>query len=192
VIDSGTRGYYPVVWLDEFWLLREHLVPLNDSMITLSEKVTSEEASLEDKEHPRFENGIMVGGASSGKEVFVSLSLSYSPISLIKWQLYLQMQQSFEMQESMGTAMEGESDEFKRMITDTNPYLLGLTFVVTILHSIFDFLAFKNDIQFWKNKKSMEGMSVQTIFMNTVCQVFFIFWWLLSMILSFATTVMTD
>jgi len=27
---------------------------------------------------------------------------------------------------------------------DTNPYLLGLTMVVTFLHTIFEFLAFKN------------------------------------------------
>lgn len=27
---------------------------------------------------------------------------------------------------------------------ETNPYLLGLTVVVTIVHSVFEFLAFKN------------------------------------------------
>ena len=30
------------------------------------------------------------------------------------------------------------------MLVDTNPYLLALTAVVTLLHSVFDFLAFKN------------------------------------------------
>ena len=29
-------------------------------------------------------------------------------------------------------------------LLDTNPYLLGLTVAVSILHSVFDFLAFKN------------------------------------------------
>lgn len=29
-------------------------------------------------------------------------------------------------------------------LLDTNPYLLGLTVAVSILHSIFEFLAFKN------------------------------------------------
>ena len=36
------------------------------------------------------------------------------------------------------------------MLMDTNPWLLGLTMVVTLLHTVFDILAFKNDIQFWK------------------------------------------
>ena len=79
------------------------------------------------------------------------------------------------------------------MLRDTNPFLLGLTFVVTMLHSVFDFLAFRNgktvssfalcslsihlafhfdtsDIAFWKNKKSMEGLSVRTIFVNVFFQ----------------------
>jgi len=48
--------------------------------------------------------------------------------------------------------------------------LFGITAVVTLLHSVFDFLAFKNDIQFWKNRKSVEGISVRTMFINFACQ----------------------
>lgn len=73
---------------------------------------------------------------------------------------------------------------------ETNPYLLGLTIVVSIVHSIFEFLAFKNgelaplshsancptatgtqrvpspsssDIQFWNSRQSLEGLSVRSI-----------------------------
>jgi hypothetical protein len=35
---------------------------------------------------------------------------------------------------------------------ETNIYLLVLTFVISIVHSVFEFLAFKNDIQFWNNR----------------------------------------
>jgi hypothetical protein len=45
---------------------------------------------------------------------------------------------------------ENEFDEIKRMILETNPYLLGLTIVVSLLHTIFDFLAFKNGIKLLK------------------------------------------
>lgn len=69
------------------------------------------------------------------------------------------------------------------MLLETNPYLLAVTVTVSLLHSIFDFLAFKNgnflqicsnfleDITFWKNRKSMEGLSVRTIFINCFMQV---------------------
>lgn len=39
---------------------------------------------------------------------------------------------------------DDEQDTLKEAFLDTNPYLLALTFVVSILHSIFEFLAFKN------------------------------------------------
>jgi hypothetical protein len=40
-------------------------------------------------------------------------------------------------------------DEMKRMFLETDPILLGVTMVVSILHTIFEVLAFKNDINFW-------------------------------------------
>jgi hypothetical protein len=36
---------------------------------------------------------------------------------------------------------------------------------------VFDFLAFKNDIVFWKSRKSLEGLSVRSILISFGCQV---------------------
>jgi len=65
----------------------------------------------------------------------------------------------------------GESDILKSMITDTNPILLVITAIVSVLHSVFDMLAFKNDIAFFKKKKSMVGLSIRTMIVNTFFQV---------------------
>ena len=73
-------------------------------------------------------------------------------------------------QKNMGAMADGESDEFKRILLEGNPVLLAVTFAVSLLHSVFDMLAFKNDIGFWKNKKNVEGLSVRTILINCVCQ----------------------
>lgn len=32
VLDPYSGNYYPPVWFNDFWLLREHLVPLNNTM----------------------------------------------------------------------------------------------------------------------------------------------------------------
>ena len=48
---------------------------------------------------------------------------------------------------------------------------LALTGVVSVLHMVFDMLAFKNDIKFWRNQKSLEGLSVGTVFINCFCSV---------------------
>ena len=74
------------------------------------------------------------------------------------------------MQQSWGAMGEGESDEFKRVLLEGNPFFLALTFCVSLLHSVFDFFAFKNDIGFWRNKKSVEGLSVRSIGINCFMQ----------------------
>merc|ERR1712173_342729 len=66
---------------------------------------------------------------------------------------------------------EGDTDMFVRILTDNNPWFLGLTMIVTMLHSLFDCLAFKNDVQFWNTKKDMTGLSIRTVFLNCFFQV---------------------
>jgi Cleft lip and palate transmembrane protein 1 (CLPTM1) len=39
-------------------------------------------------------------------------------------------------QKSMGAMAEGDTDEFKRVLLEGNPFFLGLTFCVSMLHSV--------------------------------------------------------
>ena len=41
---------------------------------------------------------------------------------------------------------------------------------MSLLHSVFDFLAFKNDVAFWKDNRSMEGLSARSVLVNAFCQ----------------------
>ncbi|CAA2979550.1 cleft lip and palate transmembrane 1 homolog [Olea europaea subsp. europaea] len=133
-IEPTTGNYYPTVFFNEFWLLRDKLIPLNETVNELQ------------------------------------LHLEVSPISMTKWQLFLQIDQSFQIHRSYGSMLEGEADELKRVFLEGNPYLLAITMVVSLLHSVFDFLAFKNDIQFWNKNKSMEGLSAKSVIVNFICQ----------------------
>ena len=96
------------------------------------------------------------------------LRLDFQSMSMWKWQLMTQMEESFATQQQWG--MASEIDEMKRMLSETNPWFLGLTAVVSIVHMVFDFLAFKNDISFWKSRKSLEGLSVRSILISFGCQ----------------------
>jgi len=86
-----------------------------------------------------------------------------------KWQLMSQMETTWRTQDETGQS-DGASDMMRTVLMDTNPWLLGLTMVVSLLHTIFDILAFKNDITFFKGKKSMEGISLRSMFVNTAFQ----------------------
>ncbi|PKY40964.1 cleft lip and palate transmembrane protein [Rhizophagus irregularis] len=133
---SSKAGYYlPTLFVNDFWLIREHLTPINETVKTLP------------------------------------LNIKYYPISAWKLQLYVQMGESFRTQaEMMGGDAHSEFDEIKRMLRETNPILLGVTFTVSILHSVFEFLAFKNDIAHWRNKEELTGVSVRTILANIFFQ----------------------
>lgn len=99
----------------------------------------------------------------------VRLKLTYQPISMMKWQLYAAQGTQNQWSKMLGSEAlqnEDEQDYLKETLLETSPILLGLTFVVSITHSVFEFLAFKNDIQFWKDRKSLEGLSVRSIFFN--------------------------
>ena len=63
-----------------------------------------------------------------------------------------------------------EFEEFKRVLVDTNIYLLSTTAIVSVLHMIFEMLAFKSDISHWRNKKDNVGISVRTILANVFMQ----------------------
>ncbi|KAJ8668702.1 hypothetical protein QAD02_010365 [Eretmocerus hayati] len=99
----------------------------------------------------------------------LELRITYEPLSLFKWQLYAAQTMRNKWTSSiLGDTSEEDSDQdtLKETLLETNIYLLGITIGVSILHSVFEFLAFKNDIQFWNNRKSLEGLSVRSVFFN--------------------------
>lgn len=53
------------------------------------------------------------------------------------------------------------------MMLETNFYLLLVTGIVSLLHTLFECLAFKNDIAFWNSREGqLEGISVKSLYMN--------------------------
>ena len=71
---------------------------------------------------------------------------------------------------SLNSVGVGEAEKMKKIFIETNPILLGVTMVVSILHLVFEYLAFSNDISFWKNKKDYKGLSLKTIALNCYFQ----------------------
>uniref|UniRef100_A0A8B9DT98 CLPTM1 regulator of GABA type A receptor forward trafficking n=1 Tax=Anser cygnoides TaxID=8845 RepID=A0A8B9DT98_ANSCY len=93
--------------------------------------------------------------------------LSFCPLSLWRWQLYAAQSTKSPwnfLGEDLYEQSDEEQDSVKVALLETNPYLLALTIVVSIVHSVFEFLAFKNDIQFWNSRQSLEGLSVRSVF----------------------------
>ena len=61
-----------------------------------------------------------------------------------KFTIFAALTQSFaEAAKQQGSASTAELDEVKRMLVETNPYFLGLTALVSVLHVVYVSLSFK-------------------------------------------------
>ncbi|KAF9317598.1 hypothetical protein BG003_000604 [Podila horticola] len=135
-IDEKGNGFaLPTVYINDFWLLKNQMSQINDTVHELP------------------------------------LRINLYPLSQMKFQMYAAMDIGTRKQTGMMGSTGGELDEVKRMLIETNPYLLALTVIVSCLHSAFEMLAFKNDIAFWKDKKGTGGLSVRTIFLDIAQQI---------------------
>lgn len=66
-------------------------------------------------------------------------------MSTSKFSIYASMNAVLNSPSSaMGGMSSSELDEVKRMFLETNPILLAVTIGVSLLHSLFEMLAFKN------------------------------------------------
>ncbi|KZV76118.1 cleft lip and palate associated transmembrane protein [Peniophora sp. CONT] len=135
--DTGKFGYYyPVLFPNEFWHLRSHLIELNETTPVLPLQVT------------------------------------YQALSYMKFQLFASLTAGFETAaQQQGGASGAELDEIKRVLLETNPWYLGLTGLVSMLHVVFEMLAFTSDVSHWRTKKELVGVSVRTIVINVITQI---------------------
>ncbi|PSN48282.1 Cleft lip and palate transmembrane protein 1-like protein [Blattella germanica] len=99
----------------------------------------------------------------------VDISLIYNPISIGKLRLMLHVETALHSILTLGFT-EKDVDEMKGIFADTNLYLLCITVSVAALHLLFDFLAFKNDVSFWRRKQNLVGLSSRTVLWRAFSQ----------------------
>ncbi|KAI9762838.1 MAG: hypothetical protein M4579_000191 [Chaenotheca gracillima] len=140
---SGQNSwYYPIVFMNTFWQLRGHMTELNSTVKELPLHI-----SLNNLNNWKFN---LIASIDDGMKQNQKKAAAGGP---------------------MGAGGDGsEFEEIKRILLDTNVYLLSTTIIVSIFHTIFEGLAFKSDISHWRSKKDNVGVSVRTILANVFMQ----------------------
>lgn len=116
---SGQNGwYYPILYVNTFWQLKTHMVELNNTVTTLPFHV-----DLNTQKNWLF--GI-VASIDEGQKNTAKAAASGNP--------------------APGGGDGSEFEMFKEILLDTNIYLLATTAFVSVLHMIFEMLAFSSDI----------------------------------------------
>ncbi|EGO02122.1 hypothetical protein SERLA73DRAFT_120762 [Serpula lacrymans var. lacrymans S7.3] len=137
---TGTKGFYkPIIFPNDFWLLRSQLVEINTTTPTLP------------------------------------LQITFQPLSYFKFQIFASMTHGFDEAAKQQGGTGAELDEIKRMLVETNPWFLGLTGLVSILHVLFEMLAFKSDVSHWRHKNELVGVSIVTnVFVQAIVLLYLI------------------
>jgi hypothetical protein len=141
--ESGMNGwYYPILFVNTFWQLKKHMIEMNDTVTTLPLHITlSNIPAWQFSIFSSIDEGMKINAAKSAQG------------------------------ENVGPGGDGaEFEIFKEVLLDTNIYLLSITGIVSILHMIFEGLAFKNDVAHWRKKKDNVGTSLRTILANVLMQ----------------------
>ena len=97
------------------------------------------------------------------------LKLSFGSMSFARWMLMQHMEESISSQKAFGFT-DKDTDDVRRLISDTSVYLLGITILASLLHLVFEFLAFQSDIQFWRDNKSLAGLSTRALVTDLLSQ----------------------
>ncbi|KAK0090016.1 hypothetical protein PV325_004149 [Microctonus aethiopoides] len=105
----------------------------------------------------------------------MNVTIVYTPVSIGYLRLIYQVKASMEAMKTLGFS-DNDIDDAKGIFADTNIYLLISTILIASMHMMFDFLAFKNDISFWRSKGSFEGLSVSTIVWRAFSQTIIFFY----------------
>jgi hypothetical protein len=103
------------------------------------------------------------------------LKITYGPMLLQRWMLMQLMEESIASQAGLGFSSK-DTDDVRRLISDTSTYLLAVTMLASMLHLVFEFLAFQSDVAFWKNNKSVAGLSTRAVVSELVSQVVVFFY----------------
>ena len=98
------------------------------------------------------------------------LRLRVVPMPIGQWQLMRMLDASITTQKSIG-ASDKDTDDVIRLLAETPLWLLGITFVVSFIHILFDALAIKNDVSFWAAAKTLRGISVRSLSISFVSNV---------------------
>lgn len=106
----------------------------------------------------------------NGSVTALPLKISYAPMSLQRWLLMREMEESISSQASLGFS-DKDIDDVRRLISDTSIYLLAITMFASLLHLLFEFLAFQSDITFWQNNKSVAGLSTRAVVSELFTQI---------------------
>eukprot|EP01061_Rhynchopus_euleeides_P013132 TRINITY_DN23013_c0_g1_i1.p1 TRINITY_DN23013_c0_g1~~TRINITY_DN23013_c0_g1_i1.p1 ORF type:complete len:638 (+),score=172.99 TRINITY_DN23013_c0_g1_i1:169-1914(+) len=119
--------------------------------------------------NPKGEGSVVVVEDLISDADEVSWKIRIDSAELSRWLFVKHLENTKALVKKMGM----ESDMMDEMIegfAGTSIPLLGLMMVAIVIHTLFDFFAFKSDVNFWQQNTSLRGLSVRSLGLDLVFQ----------------------
>ncbi|KKA28363.1 hypothetical protein TD95_000208 [Thielaviopsis punctulata] len=140
---SGQNSwYYPVLFVNQFWQLIEHMTVVNETVTTLPIRINLDNIA----------------------------GWKFKTIASIEMGNKETLRKAAWGQAAPGGGDGTEIEMIKNVLLDTNPILLAITVLVSIAHMVLETLAFGSDIAHYRKKKDNVGISVRSILANVFMQ----------------------
>ena len=149
MLNYETRSYRPLAMMDDISISKREWRQLKmiDARTDSSEEDEDEDAYPDDP----------------------VISLLIQPLPLGVYRMLRNVETTLDQLQSTMGFTDDDLDEVREMVVGQDWRWLVATFIVSIMHSWFSFLAFKNDVGFWKGRTNVEGLSVRSQWSNFIC-----------------------
>jgi len=98
------------------------------------------------------------------------LSIEFLPTSIGSFRLLTTVQNAIGQMQSLGLS-EADQEEVMYMLAPERLFRMLLTWVISMLHMVFSFMAFKNEVGFWSGRETVAGLSQSTVIGEAVCSI---------------------
>ncbi|CAD7956569.1 unnamed protein product [Amoebophrya sp. A120] len=185
-----SQVYQPLVSATDFWALEHDFLHLNSTVL---EKGVSLEAvhgkisnTKDDEAAPHDPNvvknvvDVVFDEAAPSStnhhlaaEPSLPLRLSHYQTTYAAWSIQKSLTDTLTIKENFGLLIDPMRESFmlKKIFLSNSPIVLILSMLFMLSHSLFSWLAFKNDLQFWRKNKSMKGLSARSMVIGWVSRV---------------------
>ncbi|CAB9501856.1 lip and palate transmembrane protein 1-like protein [Seminavis robusta] len=151
--------HLPALYSSEIGLTSDKFIPMNETVTSLPLRVSFDRSDVDshgdDKNNKNVQSKITTATAGA--------------ISPARWRLLSHLTEALEAQKNLGFEAS-DIDEVKNLIADTNITLLAITMLASALHLLFEFLTFREEVNFWRRNKSLQGLSIRALFIDAIGQ----------------------
>eukprot|EP01068_Selenidium_serpulae_P008506 Selendium_serpulae@DN5002_c1_g2_i3.p1 len=95
------------------------------------------------------------------------IKVQYNPIGYAFWSFQSTLEQNTRQLEDFGFS-QYDLDSVRMMAAKSSVWVLLLTYVVSVLHMIFEILSLGADVNYWREKTSFEGISSTTVILSLI------------------------